>query len=90
VHTLFELEVARVLIQALDLEDVSPEDIAPDAALFGFSEAGSLGLDSIDALEIALAISKNYAIQLKADDENNREIFRSLRSLTNFIQSHRA
>ncbi|RZA08738.1 MAG: acyl carrier protein [Moraxellaceae bacterium] len=88
-HTPFEKELAQLLIQALDLEDIGPEDIAPEAPLFGFTEPGSLGLDSIDALEIALALGKTYGVQLKADDERNKETFRSLRSLAQYIQTHK-
>lgn len=89
-HTPFEKELAQLLIQALDLEDIGPEDIAPQAPLFGFSEPESLGLDSIDALEIALALGKTYGVQLKADDENNKETFKSLRNLAAYVQKHKA
>ena len=82
-----ETRLAEILVDALDLEDVAPADIDPEAPLFGFEQENSLGLDSIDALEIALAVSKNYGIQLKAEDENNREIFSSLRALHNHIMS---
>ena len=85
-----ELELAKLLVDALDLEDVEPEDIVPGAALFGLGEPDSLGLDSIDALEISLAVAQNYGVQLKADDENNREIFSSLRSLSNYILANKA
>ncbi len=80
-----ELELAKLLVVALDLEDVKPEDIEPEAPLFGFDEPNSLGLDSIDALEISLAIAKTYSVQLKADDENNKSIFTNLRSLSDYI-----
>ena len=85
----FEQEVAALLVEVLDLEDVSPADIDPEAPLFGFNHPNSLGLDSIDALEIALAIGKRYQVQLKADDEQNREIFRSLRSLAAHVAQQR-
>lgn len=85
-----EYALAKVLVQALDLEDINAEDIAPDAPLFDPSKSDSLGLDSIDALEIALAVSKHYKVQLKADDENNKSIFFSLRSLSNFIHAQSA
>jgi len=90
VHTPFETELAQLLIQTLDLEDISPADIAPEAPLFGFGEPDSLGLDSIDALEIALALGKTYGVQLKADDENNKETFRCLRSLAAYVSAQRA
>lgn len=85
-----EYALAKVLVQALDLEDINAEDIAPDAPLFDPGKSDSLGLDSIDALEIALAVSKHYKVQLKADDENNKSIFFSLRSLSNFIHAQSA
>jgi len=79
-----ELEVARLIVSALSL-DVAPEDIAPEAPLFN----DGLGLDSIDALEIALAVSKAYDVKLRSDDERNHRIFASLRSLTGHIEKHR-
>jgi acyl carrier protein len=79
-----EQDVARLLVQCLELE-VRPEDIAPDAPLFN----EGLGLDSIDALELALAISREFGFELKSDDERNGRIFASLRSLTAFIETHR-
>jgi len=87
-QTQAEQELAEVLVTALDLEDLEPGDIDPEAPLFGHGEG--LGLDSIDALEISLAIAKHYKVQLKADDENNKAIFHSLRSLSNYINSQRA
>jgi acyl carrier protein len=85
VQTDEENKLAKILVEALDLEEVNPDEIDPEAPLFGFEQENSLGLDSIDALEIALAVSKNYSVQLKAEDENNREIFSSLRALSNHI-----
>ena len=83
-----ETEVAELIIEAVNLEDVEASDIAPEAPLFR-EEDGGLGLDSIDALEIALAISKKYGFQLRSDDENNARIFQSLRSLATHIAAHR-
>ncbi len=80
-----EMEVASLIVSALSLE-TRPEDIAPDEPLFG----SGLGLDSIDALELALAISKTYGVQLRSDDERNHRIFSSLRTLTAHIEKHRA
>jgi len=80
-----ELVVAELIIDSLRLEDVSAQDIEPEAPLFG----EGLGLDSIDALEVALVISKTYGFQIRSDDENNRRIFSSLRALTSHIQSNR-
>lgn len=82
-----EKELAGILVDALDLEDIRADEIAPEAPLFGFDAPDSLGLDSIDALEISLAVSQKYGVQLKADDERTREIFSSLRALSEYIHS---
>ena len=79
-------EVARLIVETLDLEDVQPANIDPDAALF----RDGLGLDSIDALELAMSISKRYGIKLRSDDPDNARIFSSLRSLADYIEAHRA
>lgn len=83
-HTTEEREMAELLVAALNLEDTTPEAIKPTAPLFG-SHAEGLGLDSIDALEIALAVSERYGVQLRADDANNKQVFSTLRSLTEFV-----
>ncbi len=77
-------EVAALIVQALNLE-LSPAEIAPDQALYG----EGLGLDSIDILEIALVVSKQYGVQLRADSEENGRIFGSLRRLVDYITAHR-
>lgn len=74
-------EVAELLVEILNLEDIKAEEINPEEALFG----EGLGLDSIDALEIALAISQKYGVQMKAEDPSTREAFTTLKSLTEFI-----
>jgi acyl carrier protein len=79
-----EAELARLIVKTLNL-DTPASEIDPDAPLFG----EGLGLDSIDVLEIALAISQTYGVQLRSDDENNANIFQSLRSLNNDIQKRR-
>jgi len=79
-----ELELAQLIVATLNLETQAAE-IEPLAPLFG----EGLGLDSIDILEIALAISKAYGVKLRSDDEQNRKIFDSLRSLNQHIQQHR-
>jgi acyl carrier protein len=79
-----ELELARVIVSTLNL-DLRAEDIDPEAPLYG----EGLGLDSIDILELALAVSKAYGVKLRADDEDNRKIFSSLRSLHRHIQRTR-
>ena len=80
-----ELELAKLMVSALNLE-LSPSDIDPTAPLY----RDGLGLDSIDILELSLAISKAYGVKLRSDDENNMKIFSSLRSLSSHIQAHRA
>jgi acyl carrier protein len=80
-----ELEVAQLIIEAVHLDDIEAQDIEPDAPLFG----SGLGLDSIDALEIALAISRKYGFQLRSDDTNNTRIFASLRALSQHIEKNR-
>jgi acyl carrier protein len=76
-----EDELKRLIVETLVLEDVAPENIDSEAALFG----AGLGLDSIDALELSIAIGKRYGIRIKADDERNRQIFGSVRALAAFI-----
>jgi acyl carrier protein len=82
-----ESRLAAILVEALDLEDISPEEIGPEWPLFGLTAENCLGLDSIDALEIALAIDQNFGVKLKSDDENNKAIFATLRSLSNYIDA---
>ena len=79
-----ELELAQLIIATLNLE-VAAAEINPAAPLY----REGLGLDSIDVLELALAISRTYGFQLRSDDENNLIIFSSLRSLKQHIQQHR-
>ena len=79
-----EQEIARLIVSALDLEVVS-EDIDPEEPLYG----DPLGLDSIDILEIALALANQYGVQIKADGEDNFKIFASLRTLAAYIREHR-
>lgn len=80
-----EKELAQLIVTSLNLE-VSAGEIEPEAPLYG----EGLGLDSIDILELSLAISKTYGVQLKSDDTDNNKIFSSLRSLNDHIQQHRA
>jgi len=82
----FVTEVANMIIEALVLEDVTAEDIDPDAPLFG----DGLGLDSIDALELSFAIQQRYGVRLRSDDERNQAIFSSLAALSRHISEHRA
>jgi acyl carrier protein len=77
-------EVARLIVAALNLE-ISPEEIQPDAPLYG----EGLGLDSIDILEVALVVSKRFGFQLRADKADNVRIFSSLASLAQHIAANR-
>lgn len=81
-----EHELAQLLVESLNLQEVDPQGIDPQAPLFNTG----LGLDSIDALELSLAISKRYGVQLRADGEENRKIFASLRALSEYIEQHRS
>ncbi|MEP6608058.1 MAG: phosphopantetheine-binding protein [Burkholderiaceae bacterium] len=80
-----EQEIAALVIECTGLEDMRPEDIDPVAPLF----VEGLGLDSIDALEIGVALAKRYGVKLTADNENNRRHFADIRSLAAFVASQR-
>jgi acyl carrier protein len=79
-----ERALAELIVTSLQLE-VPASEIAPDEPLFG----DGLGLDSIDALELALAISRAYGFELRSDDERNKRIFANLRSLAAHVEAHR-
>lgn len=83
-----ELELAQLLITALNLEDGDAASIDAEAPLFGDYGTG-WGLDSIDALEIALAVQQHYGVELRAEDESSRKAFASLRELAAFIAAQR-
>lgn len=80
-----EREVAQLLVEALNLE-ISADEIDPNAPLFGDQ---GLGLDSIDVLEVALAITKKYGFQLRSDDPDNTRIFSSLHALAEHVARNR-
>ena len=82
--TAMQLEVASLIVDALHLE-VAASDIVLGEALF----YDGLGLDSIDALELALEISQKYGFEMRAEDEENQRIFASLRNLSEHIESNR-
>jgi acyl carrier protein len=84
-NTALESEIAALIVEALNLEQ-EPGSIEPEAPLFG----EGLGLDSIDALELAVALSQQYGFQLRADDENNKKIFSSLRELSAYVEANRS
>ena len=83
-NTPFEQEVAALIVEALNLE-IAAEEIAAEDALF----QEGLGLDSIDMLEISLAVSKKYGFQLKSEDPDNKTTFSSLRNLARHIEKNR-
>ena len=85
-QTAAEHELAQLLVESLNLEDVEPSAIDPEAPLFNTG----LGLDSIDALELALAISTRYGFQLRSDNDQNRVIFASLRALSAHVEANKA
>ena len=79
-----EAKLARLIVDTLNLE-LDLGDLEPETPLYG----EGMGLDSIDILEVALAVSQQYGVTLHADDENNTEIFASIRSLSEYIQDHK-
>ncbi len=85
--TELEQELKTLIVSALELEDITPDSIDTVAPLFGKEEG--LALDSIDALELAVALSKEYGVSLKADDEETRDAFVSVASLAKYIAENR-
>ncbi|WP_110668878.1 phosphopantetheine-binding protein [Salinicola halophilus] len=83
--TPLEHELKEMIIESLELEDVTPEDIDPEEPLF----VEGLGLDSIDALELGLALQKRYGITLESDGEASREHFANLKSLAALVEARR-
>ena len=77
--------LAELLVESLNLEGVDPAGIDPEAPLFN----AGLGLDSIDALELALAVGKRYGFQLRSDNDENRRIFASLRALSAHVEANK-
>ena len=74
-------ELKQRIIEALSLEEVNPDDINADDPLFG----EGLGLDSIDALELGMALKKKYGVNFKSDKEENKEYFKSVENLAKYI-----
>lgn len=81
-----EDRLKKLIVDTLALEDVEPQSIETEAPLFG----EGLGLDSIDALELALAIHSEFGVKTEENDERNREYYHSVRSLTDFIRARLA
>jgi acyl carrier protein len=84
--TNLEDDLKELVVSALSLEDLTPGDIASDEPLFG----SGLGLDSIDGLELGMAIRKKYGIKPQGTKEEIRAIFATIRSLARYIASQRA
>ena len=80
-----EHELAQLIVESLNIDWITPDAIDPEAQLFG----GDLGLDSIDALELALAVSRHYGFQLRSDNPDNHRIFGSLRALAAHVEANR-
>lgn len=80
-----ELEIKKLIIDALELEDIMPDDIVSEEPLF----VDGLGLDSIDALELGVALHRTFGVKMDAEDETTREHFHSVNSLTRFVASQR-
>jgi len=78
-------EVAKLMVECLNL-DITADQIIPDAPLYG----EGLGLDSIDILEVALMVSKRYGLHISTDSADNQQIFSSLRSLCDYIATHKS
>ena len=83
--TTLQDDIKQLIISTLSLEDVAPEDIDPAAPLF----VEGLGLDSIDALELGVALQKRYGISLSADSEDTRRHFASVNALAALVETHR-
>jgi acyl carrier protein len=81
-----ESELKRLIVEALVLEDISPDEIESDAPLF----VEGLGLDSIDALELAMALEERFGVKIEDDPDENRRIFASVRSLAEFVNAQLA
>ncbi len=81
-----ESELKRLIVEALVLEDIAPEEIESEAPLF----VEGLGLDSIDALELAMALEERFGVKIEDDPDENRRIFASVRSLAQFVSAQLA
>ncbi len=81
-----ESELKRLIVEALVLEDIAPEEIESEAPLF----VEGLGLDSIDALELAMALEERYGVKIGDDPDENRRIFASVRALAEFVSENRS
>jgi acyl carrier protein len=82
----FELEIKQMIIDSLALEEITPDEIESGEPLF----VGGLGLDSIDALELAMVLEERYGVTIGEDEELNRKIFASVRELATYVDDNRA
>lgn len=80
-----ESEIKELIVESLMLDDVKPSEIVTEEPLF----VEGLGLDSVDALELAIAIDQKYGVRIRAEDENVRDIFKSVQSLAAHVEEHR-
>ena len=78
-------KIKELIVSSLDLEDVAPADIETDAPLFG----DGLGLDSIDALELGMAVKKAFGISFSKNPADNKQIFHSVKTLTDYVLASR-
>ena len=78
-----EAKLKETVVSSLDLEDLTPTDIETDVPLFG----EGLGLDSIDALELGMAVKKSFGITFSSNPAENRQIFRSVKTLADYVES---
>ena len=81
-----ESKIKELIVSSLDLEDLRPEDIETGAPLFG----EGLGLDSIDALELGMAVKKAFGVSFSKNPAENKQIFHSVKSLADFIEANAA
>ena len=81
-----ELDIKRLIVDALHLEDIRPEEIDSEEPLFG----DGLGLDSIDGLELGMALRKAYGLRIETANEEVRRHFATVRSMANFVIAQRA
>lgn len=85
-HAMLEREIAQLIIDTLNLEDLQPADIPADQPLFG----EGLGLDSVDALELALALQKRYGIRVESDAKHARQHFATVANLAAYVAAQQA
>ncbi len=81
-----ELELKALIIEVLDLEDITTDDINSEEPLF----VDGLGLDSIDALELGVALQKRYGVKIEAEGEQTRELFASVKNLAKFVSENKS